>query len=216
MARKPYPLQWPETAKRTPLGARERSRFGPKGRGEVSVFAAAVDVRRELNLLGAGNSIITSMLPTRSDGLPYADGGRVQHDPGIAVWFELAGDEMVFACDRWATAGENLWAISLSINAMRGLERWGMADVVNRAFAGFKALPPGSAGTMPAGPPPWREVLGGAWPPDLDKADQLAIAKARYRAAIAKSHPDAGGSHELAASLNAAIAAAELELGAIA
>jgi hypothetical protein len=103
-----------------------------------------------------------------------------------------------------------------SVGAMRGLDRWGAGDVVSRAFAGFNALPPGSGDeSIPAAPKkrPWRDVIGGAWPP-LDQAELLVLARSRHRTAIKTAHPDAGGSHELAAELNAALAEAERELGA--
>jgi len=213
MARNPYPLQWPKGTPRTKVDDRRRSQFGAgMSKGRVSPYEAAKSLLEELGRLHAINAVITSVLPTRHDGLPYSDGNP--SDPGIAVWFTLGGIERVFACDCWLTPGENMRALEHTINAMRGVARWGVASAEERIFSGFAALPPGSSGTVPAGPPPWREVLGGTWPSDLDHADLLAIAKARHRAAIQKAHPDAGGSHELAANLNAAIAAAELELGA--
>src|SRR5262245_20073291 len=122
--RSPYPLQWPSTFKRTPPADRQTSKFGHRGRGQVSPYDAARDVLREIDRLGACNAVITSMLPTRHDGLPYSD-GKYGSEPGIAVWFVLDGAERVFACDRWVTPGENMRAIQLSIEAMRGLERWG-------------------------------------------------------------------------------------------
>lgn len=207
--RSPYPLQWPPDTERTKSASRQRSRFGGNNRGRISPYEAAKSLREELRLLGAINPVITSQLPTRSDGLPYSDG--TPSDPGVAVWFTLGGIERVFACDAWITPGENMRALEHTINAMRGVERWGVASAEERIFSGFAALPPGSSGTVPSGPPPWRETLGGSWP-ELDAADTLAIAKARHRAAIQSAHPDAGGSHELAAALNAALAAAELEL----
>jgi len=187
--------------------------FGGSNRGRVTPYEAAKDLHRELARLRAINAVITSQLPTRHDGLPYSDG--TPSDPGIAVWFTLGGLERVFACDAWLTPGENMRAIEHTIDAMRGVTRWGVASAEERIFSGFAALPPGSSGTVPAGPPPWRETLGGAWPEGvLENAAMLAIAKARHRAAIQKAHPDAGSSHELAAALNAALAAAEIELGA--
>ncbi len=208
--RRPYPLQWPKWIPRTLVGLRTQSKFG-----RTAVYQAACDVLHELDLLGTGNVVITSELPTRNDGIPYSDGRAKNGDVGIAIWFDLAGNETVFACDRWLTAGENLRAIALSVGAMRGLERWGMPDVVRRAVAGFAALPPGSSGTVDAGPivRPWREVLGGEWPP-LDRFETLAIAKSRHRRAIEVAHPDRGGDATIAAELNVAIAEAESELTA--
>lgn len=137
MKRQPYPLQWPTGRRRTKGVDRRHSKFGaiPNGsfsREPPSAYEAAKELLHELKLLGAVNAVITSQLPTRTDGLPYAD-GRCD-DPGIAVWFVLGGHERVFACDHWFRPGENLRAIALSIGAMRGLERWGMADVIERPW----------------------------------------------------------------------------------
>lgn len=224
MAREPFPLQWPDGFKRTPADKRQRSKFGFKNSGQVSFSHALQELREEVERLGAANVVITSDLPTRNDGTPYAPGDKRVQDPGIAVWCIVPDDhgnqqERVFACDRWISHAENMTGIAKSLDAIRGLGRWGMADVVARAMGGFAALPPGSGDEYvpPAPPPkarPWREVLNmrGSIMEALDKADQIAIAKTRHRDAIKKAHPDAGGTHELAAEINAALAAAEQEL----
>lgn len=220
MSRSPYPLQWPGSSRRTPAESRKKSSFGGRGQGNVSPYEAACELVHELKLLGTSHIVITSMLPTRQDGMPYADGRHGSLDPGVAVWFVYEGRERVFACDRWRTPGENLRAVTLSVAAMRGLERWGMADVVEKAFAGFAALPAGSGETINAKPVipkrPWSEVLDaeGLLATKLPKSDILVIVKQRYRDKMAAAHPDRGGSPELAAELNAAMAAAEQELAA--
>lgn len=216
MKRSPYPLQWPEGRARTKPTDRRISRFG--GRGDrvhgMSPYESAKHLLEEMRKLGASHVTITSELPTRNDGLPYSD-GRTK-EPGIAVWFVQQGVERVFACDVWRSAAENMHAITLSVEAMRGLDRWGMADVVRLAFAGFAALPSGDPETPPA---PikrhWREVLGmtGIGVSGCDPEDVLAIAKARHRRMIAAAHPDAGvGDHALAAEINAALDEAMAEL----
>jgi hypothetical protein len=48
---------------------------------------------------------------------------------------------MCFACDRWDSVADNVQAIRKTIEALRGIERWGTGDMVQRAFAGFVALP---------------------------------------------------------------------------
>ena len=223
MKRQPFPLQWPEGWARTRPDAREKSKFGYRNTGQVSLWTAMNTLQAELQRLGAGNIVITSDLPTRNDGLPYADGRAT--DPGIAVWFVVVNraagrtEERVFACDKWRTPSENMQAIALSIEAMRGLARWGAGDVVSRAFAGFAALPPGSASGAPTAPPepvrrPWREVFSvpGVFADHMKPSELLAFVKHRYREQIAAAHPDKGGSPELAAELNVAMAEAEQEL----
>lgn len=216
--REPFPLQWPDGFARTPPKKRARSRFGV--RGQVSFSSARNELLIELSRLGAVNAVITSELPVRRDGLPYAATGR-EEDPGIAVWFMLADErgnlqERVFACDRWLTFAENMLAVAKSIYAMRGLDRWGMADVVHRMVGGFTALPAGggTSETEFVPPPrkrPWREVLGGTWP-ELDAGELLLIAKGRHRKLIQEHHPDRGGDGAVAAELNTALAEAEQEL----
>ncbi len=199
--RERYPLQWPDGWRRTQPSQRRRSPFG--GGRPLSPYETGKELVAELRRLGARRIAITSFLPTRDDGIPYSDGRS--EDPGIAVWFVLDGHEHAFACDQWHTPAENLRAITKSVEAMRGLERWGMADVVGRAFAGF-ALP---AGDPPA--PTWRAIFGVA-EIDLHGEDMMAVVKARHRKLIATAHPDAGGNHTHAAVLNAALDAAEHEL----
>jgi hypothetical protein len=208
--RAPFPLQWPDGWKRTRW--RNGSRFGTGG------FNAARDgVIHGLELMGASHVVITSNLPTNSKGLPHSTSAGRLDDPGIAVWWVQAGKERVMACDRWLTARENMHAIELSVAAMRGLDRWGCTEVVERAFAGFAALPPGSSnGThaSPQAPKTWREIFGVTAFETLGPADLLAIVKSRYRKMISEVHPDTGGDHTSAAELNIAISAAEKELTA--
>ncbi len=212
MKREPFPLQWPEGWERTKASNRQRSRFGHAG--QVGFAQARGDLLTELDRLRATFIVLTSDLPMRGDGLPYANGRA--DDPGIAVWFVLHGQERVFACDKWRSHAENMVAIAKSIDALRGLDRWGAGDVVTRAFAGFAALPPGSGDEYVPAPPkqrPWREVIGGVWPAGLNGLELLAIAKARHRERIMICHPDRGGDAELAAELNVAMSEAETELG---
>lgn len=73
----------------------------------------------------------------------------------------------------------NLWAIVLTIRALRQIDRAGASDMLDRAFTGFQALP---APTVE-----WWQVLG----VEPDVAD--VIIRARYRELVKQHHPDAGG-----------------------
>ena len=202
--REPYPLQWPPGLKRS------TSRGFPKFSSQFSQNRDSVI--QQIKRRGGSQIVITSDLPVRLDGLPYASSGCA--DPGIAVWFVKGGKEHVIACDHWARIADNLRAIDKSLEALRGLDRWGCEQIAEQAFAGFAALP---AAAGDGAPPelavkPWREVLGGHFPHELDAADTLVLAKSRYRTRIAAAHPDRGGDPQIAAELGAAIAAAEAEL----
>jgi hypothetical protein len=158
---------------------------------------------REIKLLGGRNVVISSNLPVRGDGLPYAN-GRAE-DPAIAVYWQQPGEggsmERVMACDVWRKIEDNLHAIVLSIGALRDLERWGSSSIVDRAFAGFSALP--SVASID-----WRcELMIDGFPPrTLEDARRAYREKARFH------HPDVGGSVEAMTRLNEAWEAAQKEL----
>lgn len=128
-----FPLQWP-------------SNWPRAERRIISSFRTTFSIARygllnEVRLLGGKNLVISSNIPVRIDGLPYAK-YRTPDDPGIAVYFELNGNNQCIPCDKWTDPCDNLHAIELCINALRGLERWGARHMVSAAFQGFKQLPP--------------------------------------------------------------------------
>ena len=97
---------------------------------------------------------------------------------------------------------DNIQAIRKTIDAIRGIERWGTGDAMEAAFTGFRALPPPSER-------PWREVLG------IDASSgNLEFAKSKHRHLAKECHPDKGGSNELMAELNVALESAKRELNA--
>jgi hypothetical protein len=213
MTRSPFPLQWPDGVARTRF--RDNSRFD-KGRG----FNAARDgALYELERFNASHVVITSNLPTTARGLPHATSAGHLPDPGIAVWWIKRGREHVIACDRWTTVTENMRAIERTLEALRGVERWGTKEMVETAFAGFAALPPGSGTDAYMAPEQkrdltWHEIFNVSHEPwkNLPKADLLAVVRARHRDMIKAAHPDRGGNTGDAAALNAALDAAERDL----
>lgn len=187
-----YPLQWPQAYPRS------KSRGTPQFK---STFGRSRDeLIEELRRLGATEVILSSMIPVRGDGLPYADfERRIITDPGVAVYFKWKGSQRVLACDKWQRVEHNVHALKLSIEAMRGLDRWGASSILERAFTGFTALP---------APEQWWDVL------QVDPQGPLTSAEARYKMMIRLAHPDAGGSEQKAAKLNWAIARAREEMRA--
>lgn len=183
-----FPLYWPEGRPRTPSWKRQRSRF------KTGFGMAVRQVMAELQRLGARNAVVSTNVPLRRDGLPLASAKRVD-DPAAAAYFTHKGKQMCFACDRWDRIEDNIYAISKTIEAMRGIDRWGTGDMLDAAFSGFIAIPP---------PDDWRTALG--HPETLDQAE------AAYRARARVAHPDAGGSHEQMSALNRARDAARAEL----
>lgn len=166
-----YPLAWPMGWGRT--SRRSRSRYSDR-----SVAMARIELTDELRLMGARDVVISSNLQLRNDGLPRS-GQRQPLDPGVAVYFKRKGADGCFACDTWLSVEDNLWAIVLTIRALRQIDRAGASDMLDRAFTGFQALPAPSS--------EWWQVLG----VESDVAEVLV--RARYRELVKLHHPDAGG-----------------------
>lgn len=161
-----FPLQWPAGWDRVSPYRRERGAF------KTSFAKARDELMAEIGKMGGRLPVLSSNMTLRRDGLPYAQQSRIE-DPGIAVYFERKGKPMCFACDRYTTVEANTQAIRLTIAALRGIDRWGASDMMERAFTGFAQL---------AGPSgDWREVL------DADDPE------GSYRRLRAKHHPDRGG-----------------------
>jgi len=175
-----YPLRWPTGWPRTRY--HRHGNFLQYGRS-IFLAGAIEKLGRELRLLDARNVVLS---------LNEVDGIR---DPGVAIYFALAKRQMVMACDRYVSQADNARSLGLAIAAMRQLERHGGGAMMNRAFDGFAALP------SPDAPPrSWREVLGIS---DDMRIDTETIDHC-YRIRAKRAHPDAGGSHEAMAELNAA------------
>lgn len=190
-----FPLHWPEGWPRTKSS--ERSRFG------VTMAVARDGLFHQIFMMGGRYPVLSTNVALRRDGLPYANQPEPA-DSGAAVYFERKGKQMVFACDRWDRVKDNVRAIEKTIEAMRGIERWGASDMLERAFSAFEALPPPDKTQRT-----WREVLG--FPPDAKPdCEGLHIA---FRQKAKKAHPDAGGSADAMFELNKAYDAARFAMG---
>jgi hypothetical protein len=196
-----YPLSWPAGWPRLSADRRRSAKFGKRQKHtdyswttkhQLSVAQATARVRDELQRMGVleGDLIISTNLTLRLDGLPRSGQGEPS-DPGVAVYWQTRGKPTrVMAIDAYDRVADNLAAIAATLDAMRAIERHGGAQILDRAFTGFVALP--SAG------PPWYAVLGVR--PDAT-ADDIREA---YRAKAMEKHPDKGGSHAAMSELNAA------------
>lgn len=186
MSAETYPLEWPAGRPRTELRRRQHARFD-------TPFASAVaGLFHELKLLGASYPVLSTNMPLKRDGLPYAPKSltaskrqEAVDDPGAAVYFQWESRQYAFACDRWLQVDHNVQAIRLSIGAIRGMDRWGTGDMVRAGFEGFKALPPGHDDR------PWWEVLG------VERGDMSRKGvKDIFKTRLMEAHPDHGGSEE--------------------
>ena len=197
--RKAFPLSWPDGWRRAK--SREHARFGKQtteysqvgqdGKRSswtrsktLSVADAVHRVLTELERMGIHDDdiIISTNVRLRLDGLPRSD--QEPSDPGVAVYWQKKGQPAMrcMAIDRYKRVADNLAAVAATLEAMRAIERHGGAEILNRAFLGFAALPEKAS-------QPWREVLGIA--PEVSPTPDLI--QDRYRTLVKVHHPDAGG-----------------------
>lgn len=209
MAATAFPLSWPEgwPRPRTPASQRRPAKFrsgggmnhakGYRDAGKPVTIAAAVDrLEGELELLGAAGVILSTNVEPKLNGLPRS-GQPEPADPGAAVYFTWKQRPMALACDRWTTVGGNIAALAAHIEALRGIERWGVGSL-EQAFTGYLKL------AAPSSDEDWRTVL--KHPRSLDEAERT------FKALALTAHPDRGGSDAAMARLTAAIAAARKEM----
>lgn len=172
-----YPLQWPAGKPR--IHAPKRSVF------RTTHGVACQFVLGEIRRLGGALPVISTNIPLRKDGLPYAT-YRTPDDRGVAVYFRYRDQQMCFACDKWDIVHDNIYAVGKTIEALRGIERWGTGEMVQQAFTGFVALPSNSH---------W-DILGVKAGSSREEVERAFRQKAKVL------HPDAGGSSDAMATLN--------------
>lgn len=186
-----YPLHWPEGRARRSEQQRKNANF------TYTMSQACEHMIAEVSRMGGRYVTISSNVKgymKRGVWRPYADEPQVD-DPGIAAYFDLNGDQICMVCDRWTLAEDNVRAIGKTIEAMRGIERWGASDL-KQAFAGFRYA-------LPAAPDDWQSVL------NVKESASYGEIKKRYRELAAKAHPDKGGNQHEMVRLNAALSAAK-------
>ena len=138
----PWPMLWPEERARTPECQRRFSPFS------VTFAQARCHLLSELAKLGGRNIVISSNQPVRQDGLPLAMKTRID-DPGVAVYFTRDGEAKCLPCDEYHSVLGNLRAIGKTVEAFRGIERWGRRRCWTRRWRGSRRFP--LVGTMAGG-----------------------------------------------------------------
>lgn len=193
------PLTWPQGWKRSKQLI--SSRFG-KWNNPVSINKAVRFVIDNLRQMGVSESevIISTDLKLRNDGLPYSN-QKNPSDTGAAVWWKKDGEQKVIALDKYDRIADNIYAIGKTVDALRGIERWGGGEILNRTFTGFTALPDPNSASQPH----WRTILD-------YQGSVLTEANKQYKKLRSRYHPDTGGSAEEFHILNLAWKQAEQEL----
>lgn len=167
---------------------------------------------RELRALSARRWILqidVSERWIRQDGQLYA---RAQPaSPAVKVAFESRHGPLTYGCDRFSDWQDNVRAIALSLEALRKVERYGVAGR-GEQYRGWVAIEAAAAKMTRHQAAEF--IAGWAYPEHT--ADQLTVAAGAllrdhpaltgaHRLAAQRAHPDKpGGDHDTMARLNAA------------
>ena len=177
-----FPLHWPIGRMRTNEYKRKSDPF------HMPSSKIRYEIGRELKLMRVNDYVISSNIATRHDGLPYAN-QKAPDDPGVAIYFTRKGKEFCISCDQYRSVDANLRAIGKTVEAIRGIERWGTEEMMDAAFTGFAALPESTIVT-PYQARPWYDVL------EVSQNASEGVIRAAYRQKLKTAHPDGGGSVE--------------------
>ena len=212
-----YPLQWPVS--------RERNKTPGTTQYAMTLVTAYEYVLKQMALLGAKRTVISSNALLKKSGLPATKQPKLI-DGGVAVWFQLADNYNVWyalSCDAYDSITGNLRAIGLSATDIRKITQRLKTPIVQT----FVATPPYSSQqkTPPhQEPPPKQESQQGqdnrfgqlpGWCVILSintNATWPEAKRAYYR--LAKIyHPDLGGSPARFQELNTAYLEAKIHYG---
>jgi hypothetical protein len=177
-----FPLCWPDGWART--------KYRASSPYKVKTDVALEELLASIRQLGGRDIVVSSNVPTRRDGTMYRGDHSDQRiaDPGVAVYWTARGPKgeavpRVIPCDHWHTVRENVRALGMAIDYIRGLKRCGAGEIQDRAFSGFARLPETTGEVFDC----WA-VLGvrrGASSEELTR---------RLRELTRTEHPDNGGS----------------------
>ncbi|WP_202406092.1 J domain-containing protein [Hufsiella ginkgonis] len=211
-----FPLCWPGNKPRTLKDNRSRASFGKKSttrngydqKVSLTVASATDRLLKELDAytrvgcdyrVPPESVIISCNVPPSKKGRP-SSGMAEPEDPGVAVYFILDGNNYCLPCDKWNRVADNIGAIAAHINALRGIERWGVGQN-HDVYTGYKALPESASASS------WRQVL------NVSAIDDLFTVRLSYRSLAKKHHPSVGGDAEKFQQIQEAWAQAQRELG---
>lgn len=172
-----HPLTWPAGWERTKF--RTSARF-TRDKRPLNVAEGAARVVHQLEQMGVRESsvVVSTNVRPRLDGRP-AGGESEPADPGVAIYWQAKTGRRCIAVDMYTRVADNLAAVAATLEAMRAIKRHGGAQILERAFTGFKALP---------APEQWWQILGLTG----DGASEAEI-EAAYLKLAKVHHPDVGG-----------------------
>lgn len=173
-----YPLKWPTGWERTSSYSRKSASF------KTTMGRARDELLRQLKMMKARDVVISSNVHTYIRGgqeIMYADQSAAKEDPGVSVYFTWRNEQYSLACDKYNLVQDNLQALMKTVDAIRGIERWGTGGMFKAAFAGFKAIPEKAQSI------PWSEILG------ISRDASKEEIRSAYLKLIKQYHPDQPG-----------------------
>jgi hypothetical protein len=154
------------------------------------------DLQRELEAIDARDvTIQAGYRQVRADGWPYAS-AKPEH-PAVTLQFRrgLSQDVLTFHGKQYSTFDDNLRAITLSLEALRAVDRYGVVN--GQQYTGFKQLAgpderPVDAHTAAA----TLTRVSGIYV-SAENIDREALDRA-YKLAARRTHPDVAGGSQAA------------------
>jgi hypothetical protein len=168
---------WPDNLNIRPIETwpGERTRGRQDAPFKAGLSATLGTLTRELRMLRATDVWLEVAMTDhdfRQDGRPKAN-ARAFH-PGVVLSFHshTLGKDFRYATDRFWTWQDNLRAIALGLEALRKVERYGIANR-GEQYAGWAQLPAGG--------------------PSSARGEELIRRHGGLRQALMATHPDHGG-----------------------
>lgn len=158
-----------------PAPAWQRSRF------EAPLSRTLLDLGRELRALDAQKVVIELDVRDRDirlDGYPRAD-AKAPGNPGVAISFESRHGPLRYATAEYDDWRHNLRAITLSMEALRAVDRYGVSKR-GEQYQGWKALPQSTDAADAIQTRAQAEAFLAQWDGD-------------WKRAVRATHPDQGG-----------------------
>jgi hypothetical protein len=186
----PLPAVWPKKA--TPPHQRTRPPF------KTTTWSRTLGLlAREVYMRGGRSAELALDIEPRhlrQDGQLRADARP--KSPAVIVSFETKDGRLQFPADKYSNWQDNVEAIARSLEDLRRVDRYGVAE--GRQYAGFKALPAQTGATLSTAQAADLivRVAGGANIRAEDVLRDSTLTRELVRIAKRRTHPDTGGSAE--------------------
>ena len=170
----------------------------PRHHGDLfqsSYESTVAKLKEELRLIRVERAVVSIVYAKgslRKDGLPMENANMTY--PGVMISFDKPTGGVSLATDKYASWMFNLRGIALSLEALRGINRWGCSEQ-DQQYLGFPALPPPDPDILETGEDAARFIARLVDPDAEDAlAETLLGSEAMYRVMrpqiLKNTHPD--------------------------